>query len=466
MGLRCKDAQWHMVIFVSRIKVIIQELLMSKIFTGRNIPRPILMALICVSQTLSVHAYGQSVELALEDIVSTISPEIIELRHQIHQYPELSNREFKTSALVAAHLEALGIETQTGVAHTGVVGVLRGGRSGPVVAVRADMDALPITEQNNLLFRSLERAIYNGEEVGVMHACGHDIHTAVLLGVASTLAQVRDSLAGTVIFIFQPAEEGPPPGEEGGASLMLKENVFGELKPEAIYALHTNTALQTGQIGYAQGGVAAASDTFSATLIGQQSHAAFPELGIDPVVMGAQAVLALQSIPSRNISVFEPTVVSVTKFHGGVRTNIIPESVTLEGTVRVFSEDSRNKVEQRMRQILKGISESAGGHSEFSYKRGHPALINDDSLLAESVPVLQDALGAEMVIKTDPVMAGEDFSLYTKEIPGFFLFLGVVKPGTVSGPNHSPAFLADDGSIAVGIKALSSLVISKLKYKQ
>lgn len=407
-------------------------------------------------------ATGQTLVSALERTLSEVTPDIIEIRHQIHQNPELSNREFKTAALVADYLKALGMDVRTEVAHTGVVGVLTGSKPGPVVAVRADMDALPVTEETGFPFSSTQRAIFNGEEVGVMHACGHDIHTAIMLGVAATLAEHRDDLSGTVIFVFQPAEEGPPEGEDGGARMMLSQNVFGEFKPEAIYALHTNTELQVGQIGYVTGTTAASSDIFTAKLIGRQAHAAFPEQSIDPVVMGAQAVLALQTIPSRNMSVFEPTVISVTQFNGGLRYNIIPESVTLQGGVRVFTEAARNEVEQRMKEVLHNIAASAGGLSEFNYERRYPPLINDDDLLKESIPVLEKTLGVENVREVLPVMAAEDFAYYTHEVPGLFLFLGVVKPGTVSGPNHSPTFRADDSSIFVGMQAITSLVVNRL----
>ena len=415
---------------------------------------------LCFAALAASYASGQSGDMT--GTIASITPEIIALRHRIHQYPELGNREFKTAALVAEHLQALGMDVRTGIAHTGVVGILKGGRPGPVVAVRADMDALPVAEATGFSFSSKETALFNGEEVGVMHACGHDIHTSIMLGVASTLAAHRESLSGTVIFVFQPAEEGPPEGEDGGARMMLAENVFGDLKPEAIYALHTNTDLETGQIGYVRGTTAASSDIFTAKMIGRQAHAAFPELGVDPVVMGSQAVLALQTIPSRNMSVFEPTVISVTQFNGGIRYNIIPDAVTLKGGVRVFTETARDEVERRMKEVLDNIAESAGGHSEFTYERRYPPLLNDDILLEEGVPVLQAALGADKVLEVSPVMAAEDFAYYTHEVPGFFLFLGVVKPGTESGPNHSPTFRADDDSIPVGIRAITALVTNRL----
>ncbi|MCP5144219.1 MAG: amidohydrolase [Gammaproteobacteria bacterium] len=399
----------------------------------------------------------------LDATIGTITPVVIDLRHRIHQFPELSNREFKTSALVAEHLRSLGLEVRTGVAHTGVVGIFKGDRPGPVIALRADMDALPVVEESTLPFRSLERSTYNGQDVGVMHACGHDIHTAVLLGVASTLAAQRNSLAGTVVFVFQPAEEGAPEGEEGGAALMLKQGVFGDLKPTAMFALHTTTDFPAGKIGYVAGAAAASADTFNVTINGTSSHAAFPELSVDPVVIGAQAVLGLQTIVARNLSAFEPVVVSTATFHAGVRGNIIPATATFGGTVRVFSPDARDLVERRMREIINGIAQAGGATADIDYRRGTPPLVNDAQLMEESVPVLKQALGSDNVVLTKPVMAAEDFSYFANEIPSVFLFLGVVKPGTTSGPNHSPTFQADDASIPVGIKAITSLVLDRMQ---
>jgi amidohydrolase len=279
----------------------------------------------------------------VDQAVQRHTPEIIELRHQIHQNPELGNREFETARLIAAHLEKLGFdEIQTGVAHTGVVGILRGGKSGSVVAVRADMDALPVAEDTPYPFKSTVRTTYLGQDVGVSHACGHDIHTAVLLGVASVLASLRDELPGTVKFIFQPAEEGPPPGEDGGASLMVEEGVLGNPRPTAIFGLHTNPGLEVGHVGYVVGPALASSDLFRVTIRGKQSHGASPHLSIDPIVMASQTVMAFQTIRSRNLPPLQPSVISVGIIRGGERFNIIPAEVRLEGTVRTYDDETRS----------------------------------------------------------------------------------------------------------------------------
>jgi len=388
---------------------------------------------------------------------------ILEARHKIHANPELGNEEFETAALVAAHLKKHDIEVKTGVAHTGVIGILRGGRPGPIVAVRADMDALPVTEATDLPFKSTKTVIYNGQEVGVMHACGHDIHTSVLMGVASILSDLKNDLPGTVMFIFQPAEEGPPPGEEGGAKLMLKEGIFNELKPSAIFGLHSDTEITVGKLGYTVGAVAAASDYFQISIIGSQTHVAFPHQGVDPIVMASQTVLALQTIHSRNIDPLKPSVISIGMIHGGERSNIIPERVTLEGTVRTYDAEVRDAIERRMKEILKGITSAGGGTYEFNYDRGYPATINDPQLTQLMIPTLETVLGKTNVEEVPPLMVSEDFSYYAQEVPGFFFFLSIQKDGIESGPNHSPTFRADDSAVAVGMRTMSNLVVDFMK---
>lgn len=392
-------------------------------------------------------------------IVERITPAITEIRHHIHQNPELGNREFETAKLVAEHLRRLKFdEVQTGVAHTGVVGLLRGGRPGPVVAVRADMDALPVKEETPFPWKSTKTTTYRGEEVYVSHACGHDIHTAVLLGVAEVLAAMRDQLPGTVKFIFQPAEEGPPPGEEGAAELMVREGVLENPRPSAIFGLHTYAHLEVGKIGYTPGGALAAVDHFYITLRGRQAHGAAPHLSVDPIVMGAEAVLALQTIRSRNLSPLEPSVVTVGMFRGGQRFNIIPGEVELEGTVRTYSTEVQDQIERRMREILAGVAAAHGGSYALRYDRTTPPTINDVALTERMVPSLSRAAGAAHVGRIDPWMAGEDFAYYANEIPGFFFRLGTLTPGTTSGDHHSPTFQADDGAIPVGIRAMTYLV--------
>jgi amidohydrolase len=391
-----------------------------------------------------------------------VAPRMIELRHQIHQNPELSNRETQTAALVAEHLRSLGLEPRTGIAKTGVVALLQGGKPGPLIAVRADMDALPVTEQTDLPFRSTKRDTFLGQEVGVAHACGHDVHTTALLGAASALAAVRQDLPGSVLFIFQPAEEGPPPGEEGGAELMLEEGVFRDAKPAAVFALHSFPDLQVGEIGFNPGPTFAAVDQFRIKIRGKQSHGAYPHQGIDPIVIGAEAVLALQTIRSRYLPPLEPSVVTVGIFRGGERFNIIPGEVALEGTVRTYKEEVRDEVERRMRQILEGITHANGASFELEYQRNAPATVNDPALTATVQPLLERILGAGNVKLVEPTMGGEDFAYFANQVPGFYYRLGVVKPGTISGGLHTPNFRADDSAVPVGIRVMARLLADYL----
>jgi amidohydrolase len=405
-----------------------------------------------------------------QDWLARIEPEarrvesrIVEIRHQIHQNPELSNREEKTAALVAGYLRDLGLEVKTGVATHGLVALLRGGRPGPVVAVRADMDALPVTEQTDLPFASKVRATYQGQEVGVMHACGHDVHTAVQLGVAAVLAAVKADLPGTVKFIFQPAEEGAPPGEEGGASLMVKEGALDDPRPQAIFGLHAFAEMGVGDIGYSEGPALSAADTWEVKIVGRQSHGARPELSIDPIVAAAQFIEALQTIRSRTFSGHEPGVVTIGTVHGGQRHNSIPAEVTLTGTIRTFRPEMSSVAEARLRAILKGVTEAAGATGEVvRYERGAPATINEAVLTRESAPALERVVGKEHVKRIPPSMASEDFSFFANEVPGFYYRLGQVKPGTTTGDHHTPTFRADDSSIPVGIRAMSFLVADYL----
>ena len=398
-------------------------------------------------------------EARVDAEVERVVARITELRHRIHENPELGNREFETARLVAEHLVELGFDdVRTGVAHTGVVAVLRGGRPGPVVAVRADMDALPVIEETDLPFASTVRATYLGQEVGVMHACGHDVHVAVQLGVASVFKALQAELPGTVVFLFQPAEEGPPPGEEGGAALMLDEGVFEELQPEVVFGLHARAALDVGGIEYTPGGALAAVDHFRITVRGEQAHGAAPHLSVDPVVMAAQTVTALQTIRSRNLSPLAPSVVTVGIVRGGTRFNIIPGEVHLEGTVRTYDAEVQDTVERRMREIVDGVTRAGGGSFDIEYDRITPVVVNDRDLTAWAVQALGEAVGADRVSQADPWMAGEDFARFANEVPGFFYFLGTQKPGTTSGGHHSPTFRADDAALPVGVRAMAHLI--------
>jgi amidohydrolase len=423
--------------------------------------------LLFMSVLIAANASAQSTiaSATLDDAVGRVSATSIQARHQIHQSPELGNREFKTAELIASHLRLLGIEVRTGIAHTGVVGILRGRRSGRVVALRADMDALPITEDTPFPFKSTVRTTYRGQEVGVSHACGHDIHVAVMLGVASVLAPMRDSLTGTVMFIFQPAEEGAADQEPSrGAALMLKEGVFSDPHPNVIFGLHSLPEYSVGQIAYTSGPTNAATSIFTATLTGKSAHPAWPNLSVDPIVMAAQAILALQTIRARNLSPLEPSVIRVTQVHSSGAGRAIPEEVQLEGTVRTFNDDVDAQVEGRMREILDGVARSAGGSYRLEYRRLHAGVnISNPALVDRMVPILERTLGKENVMRVPPIMAGDDFSEFAKEIPGMFFFLGIVKPGTTSGPNHTPNFLADDSAIPVGIRAVSAMVLDYLK---
>jgi amidohydrolase len=399
----------------------------------------------------------------LDAAVTRVTPEITEIRHRIHQNPELGNREFETARLVATRLRSLGLQVDTGIAHTGVVALLRGGRPGPVVAVRADMDALPVTEDTPYPWKSTKRGTYLGQEVGISHACGHDVHVAVALGVAQVLAGMRADLPGSVKFIFQPAEEGVPLGERGGAQLMVEQGVLEDPRPEAIFGLHAAAALPVGVIGYRAGPTLAAADHFRATIRGRQAHGAAPELAIDPVVMAAQAVLALQTIRSRTLSPLEPSVVTVGIIRGGTRFNIIPGEVQLEGTVRTFSAEAQNTVERRMREILAGITAAGGGSYALEYQRTYPVTINDTALTRRVVPSLERVAGKDNVREMPPWMPAEDFSYFANIVPGFYFRLGSVKPGTTSGDHHTPTFQADDSAIPVGIRVMTQVVLDYLR---
>lgn len=398
----------------------------------------------------------------LDALVTQNAAKATELRHQIHLNPELGNREFETAKLVAAHLKSLGFEVRTGVAKTGVIGVLRGGKPGPTIAVRADMDALPVVEQTDLPFASTKRTTFDGQDVGVAHACGHDVHTAVQLGVASVLAGMRDELAGTALLIFQPAEEGAPTGEEGGAELMLKEGLFDEFKPVAILGLHMFPEFDVGTVAFGAGPMQAASDSWRALIKGKQAHGAWPQLGVDPVVMAAEAVLSLQTIRSRNIDPTAAAVVTVGIIRGGERINIIPAEVELRGTVRTYDPAVQDLIERRMREILGGVTQAGGGSSELAYTRENPPLVNDAALSAWAGERLKANMGAEQVQSMRAVMGAEDFAFFSQRVPGFYFRLGATKAGTTNGGLHTPTFRADDGAIPVGMRAMAGLVVDFL----
>jgi amidohydrolase len=413
-------------------------------------------------------ADADALRARLDAAAAAAVPKATEMRHRIHQDPELGYQEKATAAMVAAHLRELGLEVRTGVAHTGVVAVLRGGRPGPVVAVRADMDALPVEEKTDLPFKSTKRGTWAGEEVPIAHACGHDVHTSVVAGAAAALAALRADLPGTVVFLFQPAEEGPPPGEVTGALGMIRDGALADPRPQVIFGLHSFPQMtddvigEVGKVGWTSGPTYAAVDHFVVTIRGKQSHGAYPHLGVDPIVMAAQAVLALQTIRSRTLPALEPSVVTVGIVRGGERFNIIPEKVHLEGTVRTYAETARATVERRMREILDGVASAFGGSYELDYRQNAPATINDPALAARLRPTLVRVLGPASVVDSPPTMGGEDFAYYANEVPGFYFRLGTVAPGTTSGGLHTPDFRADDGAIPVGIRVMAHLVLDTL----
>ncbi|HEX7029472.1 MAG TPA: M20 family metallopeptidase [Gammaproteobacteria bacterium] len=388
---------------------------------------------------------------------------VMAFRRWAHENPELGNHEFETAERIATRLRDMGLEVETGIAITGVVGVLDTGRPGPVVAVRADMDALPVTEDSGLPFASTKTTEYLGQQVGVAHACGHDIHMSVGLGTAQALVNMKGQLRGKVMFIFQPAEEGVPPGEKGGAGYMLEEGVFDSLKPDAIFALHSFPDMQVGRIGYSVGPAFAATDHFILSVDGEQTHGAYPHLGKDSIVMAAEIVTALQTIDSRTVNPREPVVVSVGMIHGGERFNIIPESVELQGTVRTYEEAVQDKVEAHIRAIADGITRAYGGSFDLVYERNTPAVVNDPALSEWAGATLQTELADVEVRRIEPTMGGEDFAYFSNVVPGFYFRLGTLDPDEGSGGLHTPTFRADGAAIPVGIEAMTTLVTEYLE---
>lgn len=410
-----------------------------------------------------------SLDARIEALITESEPRVVAWRRDIHQNPELGNREIRTAALVAEHLRSLGMEVRTEVAHTGVIGVLRGGKSGtssPVVALRADMDALPVTEQVDLPFASKVRTEYNGEEVGVMHACGHDVHVSVLMGVAEVLAGLREELPGTVLFLFQPAEEGAPAGEEGGADLMLKEGAFADPRPDVVFGLHAMPQAEAGFIGYRAGGALASSDGLRITVRGKQTHAAMPWQGVDPITVSSQIILALQTITSRQLNAtVAPAVISIGSIHGGVRGNIIPDEVELWGTIRTLDPEMQKDVHERVRRTATAIAESAGATAEVEIDLGYPVTYNDPALVSRMAPSLERALEPGKLLPVPPILGAEDFSYFAQEVPGFFFFLGVRTPGAPpesAAANHSPHFFAHEDALPVGVRALTFLAVDYL----
>lgn len=392
---------------------------------------------------------------AIELLAKEIEPRMIEWRRDFHKYPELSNREFRTSKIVAEHLQSLGLEVKTEVAHTGVVGTLRGQKDKPVVALRADMDALPVTELADVPFASLND--------GIMHACGHDAHTAMLMAVAEVLSKMRDRLPGTVKFIFQPAEEGAPEGEERGAALMIKEGVLKDPEPEAIFGQHV-APYPSGSIFFSSGGIYASANKFKIVVDGKGTHAGMPWGGVDPIVISSQIILGLQTIVSRQTNLTEtPAVVSVGMIKGGTRNNIIPPEVEMEGTIRIFDPKMREDTLKRVKRTATSIAESAGASAEVTFYPGTPVLFNDPDLTAKMTPTIERVVGKNKIIEGKPLTVAEDFAFYAQKIPGLYLSLGITPKGTEPISNHSPYFIVDESALIVGVKTMANMAVDYLR---
>jgi len=423
---------------------------------------------------ISLVSFAQQSNLrsAVSKKADALEQKVIAWRRDFHEHPELGNTETRTAEIIAKHLESLGIMVKTGVAKTGVVGILKGGKPGPVVALRADMDGLPVTERVDVPFASKVKAQYNGLEVGVMHACGHDSHMAILMGVAEALASIKKDIPGTVKFIFQPAEEGVPAGEEGGAALMIKEGVLENPKVEAIFGLHINAQTEVGKVTYRPGGTMAAVNDMKITVTGRQAHGAYPWSSIDPIVISAQIVNNLQTIVSRNLNLTEnPGVVTIGAINGGVRSNIIPEKVEMLGTVRNFSKEDEAMFIERIKTIATKTAEAGGGTAEVKipYSNHYPVTYNDIALTEKMLPSMKATAGADNVMLKPPVTGAEDFSFFQEKIPGLFVFLGGMPKGKdplKTASHHTPDFYLDESGFVLGVKLLSNLTLDYMGMKK
>jgi len=429
-----------------------------------------LLCLLIITSFTTAHA-GEKLKKQIDTSANRIESKVIQWRRHFHQFPELSNREFKTAQKIAEHLRNLGLNVTTGVAHTGVVGLLKGDKPGPVVGLRADIDALPVTERVDVPFASKIRSTYNGHDVGVMHACGHDAHIAVLMGVAEILSSMKKDLPGSVKFIFQPAEEGPPQGEEGGAQLMVKEGVLENPKVDAIFGLHVWSLAEVGTISYRPEGMMAAADVLRITVKGKQTHGSTPWTGIDPITVAAQIIIGLQTVISRQTELTEEAaVITIGSIHGGVRSNIIPEQVELIGTIRTLNTDMQDKIHEKIRLTATKIAESAGAVADVRIAKVCPVTYNDPELTNMMLPSLQQVAGAENVKLVNAITGAEDFSFFQKQIPGLYFFLGAMPKDTMTEdapPHHSPDFYIDESSFKLGIRALSYLTLDYMdKHKK
>ena len=403
-----------------------------------------------------------------QKISNSLKNKVIKWRHHIHQNPELSNREYKTALLVESHLKSLGIEVQREIAKTGVVGILKGTKPGKVLALRADMDALPVTEKNNLDFRSKVKSKYNGKETGVMHACGHDTHVAILMGVAEYMSKNND-FPGTIKFIFQPAEEGAPDGEEGGADLMIEEGVLENPKVDAIFGLHINSGTHVGKVRYRTKGIMASSQRFVIDVKGKQAHGARPWMSVDPILISAKIIDGLQSIISRNSDLTKAAaVISVGSIQSGIRFNIIPETAQLIGTIRTLDSEMKEIIRQRLNTLVPSIAEAYGGKATVKIQDGAPITYNDPNLTNQMVPTIERVLGKKNVEFIDAVTGAEDFSYFQLKIPGFYFFLGGTPlniPEADAPSHHTPEFFVDDSALEYGVNVLTAMAKDYLKNK-
>ncbi len=402
----------------------------------------------------------------IDDAAASLQPQVVEWRRWFHQNPELSNREFNTAAKIAEILRDMGLEPRTGIARTGLMAIIEGGRPGPLVAIRADMDGLPVTERTGLPFASVAQGTYNGQQVGVMHACGHDSHMAMVLGAAMILNDMKDDLPGSVMLIFQPAEEGPPAGEDGGATMMLKEGLFKEHKPEAVFGIHVGIGTPGGQFATKPGPMMASADSFLIRVRGRQTHGARPWDGVDPITVSAQIILGLQTIASRQVDVTRaPSIISVGRISGGIRSNVIPDVVELEGTIRAFDPDMREQIHTAVERTARLIAESAGATIDFELEKGSPPVRNDADLTAMMLPALERASGRPLV-PLQPQTVAEDFSEYGELTPSLFVFLGNwpedMDP-TQQPTNHSPRFDMHEPYLERGVRAFAHMVVDYLQ---
>lgn len=413
---------------------------------------------------------AQNLQQQIEERGKEILPKVIEWRRYLHANPELGNREFKTAEYITKHLKSLGIEVKTGVAKTGVIGILKGGKPGPVIALRADMDALPVLERVDIPFKSKVTADYLGQTVPVMHACGHDSHVAILMGTAETLSKMKNDIAGTVVFIFQPAEEGPPGDEEGGAKLMVKEGAMDNPKVDAIFGLHINSQTEIGNIKYKSGATMASSDWFTIKVKGKQSHGSQPWSGIDPIAVGAQIIEGLQMIVSRQSELTKaPVVITVGKFHSGMRNNIIPEEALMEGTIRTLDSKMQKDVHEKIKLTAQKIAEASGATAEVSIDTKTLVTYNNPALLDMMLPSLEKAAGKEHVMSDNWTTGAEDFSYFGEKAPALFFFLGGMPKGkdpNKAAPHHTPDFFIDDSMLDVGVKAFCNIVFDYANLKQ